>query len=121
MKRIILTLIVILISLVSVAQQILQSYALQVGHWNEYTETYNWEKLKSCDIKFILQGDIILANDEAESTYYTYQTITANESSASWNAYDEERRKCIVSLVGGAESYFIVIYNDICYKYFVIL
>ena len=119
MKKALLTLIVVLISLISMAQEVLQSYALQVGHWNEYSETYSWEPLKTCDVKFLLQGDIIIANDAAESTYYTYETLTATETTASWSAYDEERRKCIVSLVGGVSSYFIVIYNDVCYKYFV--
>lgn len=109
----------VLICLVSTAQEVLTSYALQVGHWNDYTETYTWEPLKTCDVKFLLQGDIIISNDAAESTYYTYETLTASETSASWNAFDEERRKCIVSLVGGASSYFIVIYDDVCYKYFV--
>lgn len=119
MKKLLLTIIIIFTSLVSIAQEVLQSYALEVGHWDSYYQEYNWERIKVCDVRFILQGDVIIANDEAESTYYTYETIIATDASASWNAFDEQKRKCIVSLVNGDESVFIVIYNDICYRYYV--
>lgn len=119
MKKLLLIIVLLLTCLIGSAQEVLKSYALQVGHWNTYSENYTWEPLKVCDVDFIFQGDVIIANDVAESTYYTYETLTENDISASWNAFDEQRRKCIVSLLFGEEICFIVIYNDICYKYFV--
>jgi hypothetical protein len=119
MKKLLLVLVLSLICLLGSAQTRLNSYALQVGHWNYYSQTYNWDAIKICDVKFFLQGDIIIANDAAESTYYTYEVITQNDYAASWNAFDEQKRKCIVSLLYDEEVCFIVIYDNICYKYFV--
>ena len=119
MKKLLLVLVLSLICLIGSAQKTMTSYALQIGHWNSYSETYSWESLKFCDVKFFFQGDIIIANDVAESTYYTYDVIIQDDYSSSWNAFDEQKRKCIVSLVNGEEICFIVIYNDVCYKYFV--
>lgn len=119
MKKIILILIIVLTSLVNIAQESIESYALQVGHWNKYLEDFVYEEVKTCDVKFLLQGDVIIANDAAKSIYYTYETIHNDELAASWKAFDEERRNVVVSLYFGKElSVFTVIYDDVCYKYF---
>ena len=120
MKKLILLIGFIIATLVVNAQEIIQSYALDVGEWNIYTEKWDWEIRKKCNVKFILQGDVILANDAAESTYYTYETIYNDEYTASWNAYDEDRRRCIISMTykgEDREKFLIVIYNDVCYRY----
>jgi hypothetical protein len=119
MKKLFLIIVLLLTCLIGSAQNTIQSYALQIGHWNYYSEKYSWEAIRYCDVTFLFQGDIILANDEAHSTYYTYEVLTQNDVASSWNALDEEKRKCIVSLVSGEDVTFIVIYNDICYKYYV--
>jgi len=95
MKKLILSIAFMVMSLVLYAQKTMNSYALQIGHWNSYSETYSWESLKFCDVKFFFQGDIIIANDVAESTYYTYDVIIQDDYSSSWNAFDEQKRKCI--------------------------
>jgi hypothetical protein len=118
-KNLVLTVIFVSISLFSISQSKLESYALQIGHWNIYTEKYTWETVKYCDVEFLVQGDVIVANDAAESTYYTFNNFEHSQLVNSWDAYDEDRRKCIVTMMFGKTSYFIVTYSDICYKYFV--
>lgn len=118
MKKLLLIL-CLLISIITTAQESIESYALQVGHWNEYLEKFVYDEVRSCDVKFLLQGDVIIANDVAKSIYYTYETIHNDELAATWKAFDEERRNVIVSLYFGKElSLFTVIYDDVCYKYF---
>lgn len=119
MKKILFTAVFILTCLICKAQDKLDSYALQIGHWNNYLEDYTWEDVKPCEISFLLQGDVIMANDAAESVYYTYNNFVHNELNNSWQAFDENRTKCIITMMFGETSYLIVIYNDICYKYFV--
>jgi len=119
MKRLIFTLILLLFSSISVAQEKLDSYALQIGYWNFYTERYDWQETKVCDVSFFVQGDVIIANDYAESTYYTYECTLKSKTICSWLAYDERRRKCWVSMVFGETSFFIVTYKDMCYRYYV--
>lgn len=119
MKNLLITLIFLFTIEQFKAQERLSSYALQIGHWNEFIQDFNWENVKYCDVGFLIQGDIIIANDEAKSTYYTYNNFDQSELVNSWEAFDEGRRKCIVTMMFGKTSYFIVTYSDICYRYFV--
>ncbi len=120
MKKLLLVL-CLLISIITTAQESIESYALQVGHWNEYLEKFVYDEVKTCNVKFLLQGDVIIANDIAKSIYYTYETIHNDELAATWKALDEQRRNVIVSLYFGKDSsVFTVIYDDVCYKYFLI-
>jgi hypothetical protein len=97
------------------SQIYIQSYALDIGHWNNYYREWDWEPTKKCNILFTLQGDIILSNDKANSTYYTYENIDKD----SWKVLDEKRRECIISMIYNEPNYnfLIVIYNDLCYRY----
>jgi hypothetical protein len=119
MKKILLVLILLVFSSLSIAQNKIESYALAIGHWNRYLKQFQYESPIYCSISFYFQRNVIIANDVAKSTYYTYNCIEANDFLASWNAYDEEERNCIVSLIYGETTYFIVAYKDICYRYYV--
>jgi hypothetical protein len=119
MKKILLAFALFLVSTVAIAQEKIESYALQIGFWNAYTEQFDYQPVQPCDVVFFLQGDMIIANDEAKSTYYTYECTLQIEGMSSWNAYDEGRRKCGVSMIFGKTSFLIVAYSDACYRYFV--
>lgn len=115
MKKSLFSLLLIFFSFEFYCQTYIQSYALDIGHWNNNYRKWDWESTKKCNVLFTLQGDVILSNDKANSTYYTYETI----NKGSWKALDEKRRECIISIVYNEPDYcfLIVIYNDICYRY----
>lgn len=118
MRKFLLTAFVVMLTFVGTAQEVINSYALDVGYWNIYTEEWDWETRKKCDVSFILQGDLIISNDLVKSTYYTYQTLTNDDFLASWLALDEKRRECMVSIkINANNNYFVVVYSDICYRY----
>jgi hypothetical protein len=120
MKTIILYLVFILSSFVTFSQEELRSYAVQIGHWNSIIKDYQWESIKDCDVIFTVINTVIVADDEAESKYYTYANFYQKDKVTSWYALDEQRRKCTVSMVFGKTFYFIVAYdNDVCFKYFI--
>ena len=119
MKKALLTAFVVMLSFFGTAQELLETYALDVGVWSDYLQDWIWEPRKKCKINFLFQGDIIIANDAAESTYYTYETLILTDEEASWSAIDERKRNCIVSMKynGQINNYFIVMYSDVCYRY----
>ena len=117
MKKTLFTLAILFYSGINLAQEKMYSYALQIGFWNFYAEEYEWEEVKNCDVVFFLQGDVIIANDEAKSTYYTYECVLQSKEICRWKAYDESKRKCAISMIFGKTNFFIVTYNDICYRY----
>jgi hypothetical protein len=118
MKKIILTLLITATTLFTSAQSTIETYAFEVGNWNTYTKKWDWGQIKPCNVTFILFGNSIVSNDLAKSTYYTYQTITSEYPNASWKALDEKRRECMI-LMSFFEtySYFIVMYDNVCYRY----
>jgi hypothetical protein len=118
MRKFIITAVLVLTCLFSKAQTTIQSKFLDVGTWNEYTQTWDWEKRKYCDVGFFLQGNTIVANDYAKSSYYTYETINDTPPSFSWKALDEKRKECrIIMKFFEGYSYFIVMYDNFCYRY----
>jgi hypothetical protein len=111
----------IFISTLSVAhsQDKIESYGIQIGNWNYVTQNWDFEQLKTCNVDFIIQGNVIIANDEAKSTYYTYNFFTETETSKSWKALDEKNRECIVALSFKYNTRILsVMYDDVIYKYY---
>ena len=119
MKKIFLIISFFIVSFISLSQQTISTYAIQIGNWDYYYEEYSWEALKPCDVDFIVQGDVIIANDIAKSTYYLYDNFNINKTFASWNAVDENNIECVVSIVHkDGLTYLMVLYDAICFKYF---
>ncbi len=118
MKKVLLAAVFVVLSFVGTAQEFINTFALEVGYWNSYTEKWMWESRTSCNVSFILQGPSIVSNDKAKSTYYTYETLSYNDTGASWSALDEKQRECMISIqINTYENYFVVMYYDICYRY----
>lgn len=118
MRKFLLTAFVVMLTFIGTAQEVIKTYALDVGYWNNYTEEWDWETRKKCNVSFLLQGDVIISNDVVGSTYYTYETLESSDIQASWLALDEERRECMVSMkFNNSNNYFVIIYSDVCYRY----
>ncbi len=118
MRKFIISTALIFICFLSRAQEFIQTKWLDVGTWNNYSKTLDWEQRKNCDVGFLLQGNTIIANDYAKSTYYTYETINDTPPSFSWKALDEKRRECRILMKFFEDyTYFIVMYDNFCYRY----
>jgi len=120
MKKLILALLFVIVSLTGKAQpSTMNAYAIQVGYWNYIDEDWDYKPLEPCAVSFILQGNVIIANDAAGSTYYTYELFTETATRISWRALDEKQLECIVSLSNVDDiRCFVVMYNDIIYRYY---
>ena len=118
MRKFLLTALVVMLTFIGTAQELIKTYALDIGYWNYITENWDWDYRKTCNVTFFLKGDVIISNDVAGSTYYTYETLEANDKIASWLALDEKRRECMISMkFNNSNNYFLVIYSDVCYRY----
>jgi hypothetical protein len=119
MKKLILILVVVLSSFVSKAQDVMDTYAVEIGYWQEKDQDWYFDDFKMCEVSFIIQGKMIIANDMNKSTYYLYNMLLDEKDMTSWNAIDEKDRECVISMALKDDyRYFIVIYDDICYRYY---
>lgn len=121
MYKIITLIALLLISISSKSQVILQSYSVMRGEWSNYSENWIWDKPAYCGITFRVTGNVIEADDIAESTYYTYEEFIVKKHEYLWRAFDEDGEKCIVGITTepNMPSTFYVMYDNVIFKYFV--
>jgi len=120
MKKLILALLFVIVSLTGKAQpNTISTYGIQIGYWNYVAQDWEYQPLEPCVVSFILQGNVIIANDLAKSTYYTYDLLIETDTRISWKALDEKQLECIVSLANVNDiRCFVVMYDDIIYRYY---
>jgi hypothetical protein len=96
----------------------IQTYLSEIGIWDSYRKEWNWQPSQSCNVRFILQGNSIISDDQENSTYYTYNTIDSEPPELSWNALDEKRRECIVLMIfKESYTYLVIMYENECIRY----
>ena len=109
----------ILTVFVSKAQDIIDTYGIEIGYWQERDAEWYFDDFTLCEVSFIIQGKMIIANDMSKSTYYLYETLLDERDMTSWTAIDEKDRDCVISMaVKDDYRFFIVMYDDICYRYY---
>ena len=126
MKKIIITLVLATLSLITYSQIKVTTYKNVTGRWNNYRSDYDMEKeYRYATITFTFYDTYIQANDEARSLYrivdyHEKQTIPGKEM-VSAECLDENNRKCNIILVSAnnklEDSFVIVQYVDYAYFY----
>jgi hypothetical protein len=128
MKKIILILSLVFISICSFSQTPVQliTYKNQVGWKNKYNDEYTYEKYIYSTITFSIYNDYISANDENHSLYRITEElpsdVTKEKETTKALCYDEKNRKCIVAIVHYKEknsSSIVVMYDDRMFIYVV--
>jgi hypothetical protein len=107
------------------AQQVYHATKSRQGAWNANTQSYSWGATNyNVDIRFTIQGDIVLVGDRAGSTYTTSTQITNqvnNDGSHeyAWKARDEKGTGCIFKLINynDGSKLMEVFYSDYAYMY----
>jgi hypothetical protein len=119
MKKLFLILMLAMVSLVSNAQTTIEAYASEFGVWDSETEEWFWDDFKACEITFLLEDGRMYASDLAGSVYLLYDRIANRREYVSWSAVDETQTDCVVTISSSTDgSYVIVMYDDICYRYY---
>lgn len=107
------------------AQQVYHATRSRKGFWNANTQQYSWaSNYYNVDIRFTIQGDIVLVGDRNGSSYTTTQQITNqvnNDGSHeySWKARDENGVSCVFKLINynDGSKLMEVFYSDYAYMY----
>ena len=117
MKRILLIL-CLLVTLVTQAQRTLvHTNKVTVGHWDGIQEDWIWEKPKYTLINFLMQGNTVIADDVAESTYTTLDLVVDEGNITMWNAIDENNINCSFIINNASPENVSVMYSDVIYVY----
>lgn len=103
MKKIILTLVLAILSIVTFAQTQLLTYKNCVGTWNKTTQKYDFEDWVYSDLTFTFYDTYVSVNDANHSIYrimrdepvYETETVKINSSTC----LDEGNRECRVGIM----------------------
>lgn len=106
------------------AQSVFHAIKSYEGVYNTYTGKYEWGTANNVDMRFTIQGDVVLVGDRAGSTYVTSteitnQAYTDGSHEYAWRARDEKGISCIFKLINYADGSKLmeVFYSDYAYMY----
>ena len=119
-KSLLLLCLFLIVSTISYAQVYMETFAVSIGDWSEVKDDWIWEPMMYQEITFVLDGNTINVNDQAESSYYTYQQLSNELELTVWRAYDEQSRSCIIGM-GKSKSEpmtIYIMYDNTIYKYY---
>lgn len=117
MRNLIFSFGVVLLAFCAKTQVVFTTYAVEVGDWDDYQQQWIFNR-EYTRINFILQGNVIMVQDNAKSTYVCLDVIYDDGQNVSWDAFDEKNRSCVVTMATiDYEKYLIVVYSDVCYRY----
>jgi hypothetical protein len=119
MKKLLLIL-VLLFSLNSYAQSVIQTFAAQIGYWNEYTEKYSWDKVIETDVTFRIQNGYMFATDKNNSVYEIVKLQSSAGTEGVWSATDENGDPCTIILKYNEDdsNIIVIVYDTFCVKYY---
>ena len=86
---------------------------------------WKFDETESVKMKITIVNKVIYVSDVADSHYTIIKDIgednTADYKSYDWKCIDEKGRRCNLSIVKyfDSGSFFLITYNDVCYKYFI--
>ena len=121
MKKLILTLVLSLWTIISFSQIWAKAISLTIGVRDDDYSKFTWGETRK------LPGDILVKFDAQEVTIYTediqfYQTLkpeyfTEDGNGSYWYAVDEDRKRCKVYLYYKGGDIVMVEYDDVCIIY----
>lgn len=125
MKKLIVTLVVILISITSYSQKSYSIYKIRSGPFDGNTRKFDLKEY-FVSMKAIINKDTMYVTDSARSKYAINQaTLEQNNDNVvvvSYKAIDEKNRNCVVFTRTSKtieDSSIIIVYNNYVFQYFI--
>lgn len=132
MKKLLLFIALLFISLTPFAQQYVKATHLQPGIYNEKTKQFEWGQTQPVDnIDITLKGNNIYFDNKAQTHITTYEDMgskTAYDEDGdkytrhTWRAVDEKQRKCLFIMTNYPDlkiEAYSIIYSDMGFRFYI--
>tara|TARA_R110002096_G_scaffold26173_1_gene81064 strand:- start:2439 stop:2846 length:408 start_codon:yes stop_codon:yes gene_type:complete len=122
MRRTLFTILSLVIATTIIAQTTISTEASRSADWNETFQRWDWHGAwQEVKIDFLLQGNVVLVRDNANSTYTMLGDSKELDEAFVWDAIDEKHLKCSFMMTGQPDEnnyyYILVMYDDVLFKY----
>lgn len=133
MKKLIITVIALFITVISFSQNTQwRSYRNEIGIWNIYTKTWNWQEMKYAYIPISFYKTEIRLTNVDKSVFYLVGTEGTKEfynndgvkiKNMVWSAIDKKGKNCRVTINRMDDDeydpmIFTVMYSDVCIRFY---
>lgn len=106
--------------LLTINAQKMETFHNVIGYWNKSTEKWNYDNGHDARITFELQGDYLIADDEANSRYFLYEVKDSeDENFFEVDAVDERGVYCTIMISNNNNGVdkIAIIYSSRLYEY----
>ena len=119
MKKLLL-LIVLLFSVNSYSQSVINTFAAQIGLWNTNTHEYDWKPTVKTSITFTIQNGYMFSTDKNNSVYEVVSLESTNGTEGVWSAKDEVGDDCSIILKYSdyEPNILAIVYDNFCVRYY---
>lgn len=119
MKKLILIIAFIVISISIFCQDTETVYAAQVGTWSKIKNNWVWDDVENVNLTITFDKSVVSINNEMGSVFETLEAFDEEDDHITWKALDEEYITCYLTMQYTDEyTVLIVTYNNVCFRYY---
>jgi len=126
MKKVLLLFVFSIMTFCAFSQLIVRTYKNQFGTYDEYFKKWRFDEEKYSNISIVVEKGYFQFDDKAQSLYRILESegekMESTHKQTTWRCKDENNLECRVQIIHYFENksnVFVVIYNKICYLYYI--
>jgi hypothetical protein len=119
MKKLILIIAFIVISISVFCQDTETVYAAQVGTWSKVKNNWVWDDVENVNLIITFDKSVVSINNDMGSVFETLEIFDKKDGHITWKSLDEEYITCYLTMQYTDEyTVLIVTYNNVCFRYY---
>ena len=119
MKKLLLIIAFIAISISVFCQETESVYAYQSGTWSDTKRNWVWSSIEKSNLTITFDKSVISIDNKLGSRFETLYVTEEGDDFISWKALDEESIFCTVTMKTLDNGYvLIIVYENLCFRYF---
>lgn len=119
MKKLLLIIAFIAISISVFCQNTEITYGAQVGTWSKVKQDFVWSDFQEVKLIITFNKSVVSISNELGSVFETLEVTNSDANSITWKALDEEYIPCYL-VMQTFDTYNVlgIVYSDLCFKYY---
>jgi hypothetical protein len=119
MKKLLLILAFIAITVSAFCQDTEEAYAAQVGTWSKVKKGWVWSEVEEVHLTITFDKSVVSINNEMGSVFETLEIFDKKDDHITWKSLDEEYITCYLTMQYTDDyTVLIITYDNACFRYY---
>jgi len=119
MKKLLLIIAFIAITVSAFCQDTERAYAAQVGTWSKVKSGWVWDNVQKVNLTITFDKSVVSINNEMGSVFETLEIFDKKDDHITWKALDEEYIACYLTMQYTDDyTVLIITYDNACFRYY---